>query len=294
MQRASALVSFLFIFARGVTLGQAPAKLEFEVASVRGGRALYGKDTPTRLPLAGTITGGPGTSDPERITYTRVVMMTILRNAFELNMDQFSGPSWFSDNDPYSESRYDIAAKLPPGTTKEQLQIMLQNLLKERLGLKFHYEKKDFDVYALVVAKNGPKLKPAQEAGARPTEVEPGGIKTFETPSAQDYDGFPQLPAGVPAIKGVGKDESMKMTARMQTMESLAKHVGVLFQNPRIVDKTGLTGKYDFRLEFSNQMAPQAALPIALEQQLGLRLEKSKAALDVLVIDHIDKLPTEN
>jgi uncharacterized protein (TIGR03435 family) len=110
-----------------------------------------------------------------------------------------------------------------------------------------------------------------------------------------DYDGFPQLPPGIPKLTGVGRDGLTKVTARMQTMEKLASWVGFSIRNNRIVDKTGLTGQYDFKLEFSNQFDEvPATLASALEQQLGLRLEKSKGPLDVVVIDHIDKLPTPN
>jgi uncharacterized protein (TIGR03435 family) len=140
----------------------APAGLQFEVASVRAVGPFLGpglgdlgilKGTP--LPAAGWISGGPGTSDPERISYTRVEMMTILRNAFpSLDRDQFSGPGWlFELDNPEKDERYDIAAKVPPGTTKDQAIIMLQNLLKARFALAFHYKKRDFDVFALVVAK---------------------------------------------------------------------------------------------------------------------------------------------
>ncbi len=208
----------------------------------------------------------------------------------------------FEPDNPEKTERYDIAAKVPPGTTKEQASIMMQNLLKARLGLAFHYEKRDFEVLALVVAKNGSKLKSAAAATAPAPVDEPGGIKA---PPALDDEGFPQLPPGRKGLSGRGQDGRTRMTARMQTVADIANWVGFQMRNNHIVDKTGLTGKYDFRIEFSNGGPRVTSSPdtpsdpiedfaAALERQLGLKLEKSKAPLEVLVIDHIEKIPTEN
>jgi uncharacterized protein (TIGR03435 family) len=303
-------LSVVFFLATQLTQGQTPVGLQFEVASVRAAGPLMGpgiaslvpKGTP--IPAAGWMAGGPGTPDPERIAYTRVLMMSILTQAFVgLDRDQFSGPSWlFEPDNPETTERYDIAAKVPPGTTKEQASIMMQNLLKARFGLAFHYEKRDFDVYALVVAKNGPKLKVASEGSAPAPVDDIGGIKSLPT---LDSDGFPQLPPGRAGFSGRGQDGRMRTTARMQTATDIAKWAGFLLRNNHIVDKTGLTGKYDFKIEYTNgglratspadgPSDPIDDFPTALERQVGLRLEKSKAPLDVLVIDHINKIPTEN
>jgi uncharacterized protein (TIGR03435 family) len=227
-------------------------------------------------------------------------MITIFKNAFGLDTDQFSGPSWIFEQDPLKTERYDIAANVPAGTTKEQAVVMLQNLLKERLGLKFHYEKRDFDVLALLVAKNGPKFKPSPKVASAPSAAEGDGIKS--APPLDD-DGFPKLPPGRPGITGVAPDGHMRMTLRMQPMEVIVAIVGGNMGVRHVVDKTGLTGRYDLKLEFAQPRYrssvegasdPLEDFPTALERQLGLRVEKSKLPLDVLVIDHIDKLPSDN
>jgi uncharacterized protein (TIGR03435 family) len=184
---------------------------------------------------------------------------------------------------------------------------MMQNLLKERFKLAFHREKKDFDVYQLTVAKGGPKLKDAAKADA-PFVLDKDGYRQL------DKDGFRKLPAGYSAMVGVGTGGIMRTTARMMTTAEFLYNLGFALASGRtshVVDKTGLTGKYDFRLQYSMAALPAFAgqpgvgpgdapsdpapdLFAALEKQLGLKLVKTKAPLDLLVIDHIERVPAGN
>lgn len=282
--------------------------LSFEVASIRVADA-----KPPRTPMlaAGEIAGGPGTADPTRMAYTWVLVRRLLTDAFNLPLDQISGSDWVMGQD----ARFDIVATVPAGATKEQANAMLLNLLKERFHLTFHAEKKDFDMYTLVVARGGPKLKDAAPAdGPLPGPPQPG---TRAPRPVLDRDGFPTLPAGRTNFQGVGNNGVMRMTFRMSTPQSLLSTLQFMLGNSRTTDKTGLTGKYDFTLEYSQAGLPGpggrggglAAAPpgadadvsdpapdlfSAVEKQLGLKLEKSKTQLDVIVIDHMDKTPTEN
>ena len=288
-----------------VAVSQAQSPLRFEVGSVRPAGS-----TPPYTPIqaAGEITGGPGTGDPTRMTFTWVVMRRLLMTAFALPLDQISGSDWVMGPD----ARFDISANVPPGATKEQANEMLLNLLKERFHLTYHSEKKGFDAYSLVVAKGGPKLKETAPAdGPLPDAPQPG---TFATAASLDREGFPQLPAGRSDIQGRGENGVMRQAFRMATLQQLANNLQFTLKGSRIVDKTGLTGPYDFHLEYSNaglrgplgrilaapspgdadQPAAAPDLFTALEKQLGLKLEKSKTQLDVIVIDHMDKTPTEN
>lgn len=97
----------------------------------------------------------------------------------------------------------------------------------------------------------------------------------------------------------------MKVTAQMQSAADIAKWVGFNLRSTHIVDKTGLTGKYNFKLEYATPgptvstspeipSDPVGAMPTALEQQLGLKIEKFNAPLDVIVIDHVNTAPTGN
>jgi len=122
----------------------------FEVASV--------KQSPPVPPAGGVYfgppRGGPGTPDPEQITWTYALMKTVLMTAYDVKNYQINGPAWLDSE------RYDIAVKIAPGATKEQVGVMWQNLLAERFGLKVHHESKEFQVSELVVGKDGAKLKP--------------------------------------------------------------------------------------------------------------------------------------
>jgi uncharacterized protein (TIGR03435 family) len=151
-----------FLFAANAGYGQsAQPELAFEVASVRPSTQKVNLPPIfASLPGAGAnVHGGPGTDDPERIVYSGVPLTMILVRAFGMGAREISGPEWLETQ------KYDIEAKILPGTTPEQFQTMLQNLLKERFGLVVHRETKDAaDVaYDLVLAKGGPKLKTTAE-----------------------------------------------------------------------------------------------------------------------------------
>ena len=115
-------------------LGQAPERLTFEVASVK-------RSAP--VPASGGVffgppRGGPGTSDPEQITWTYATLKGLLMRAYDVKAYQVSGPAWLDTE------RYDVAAKVPVGVTKEQVERMWQNLLEERFGMTLHRELKEF------------------------------------------------------------------------------------------------------------------------------------------------------
>ena len=169
----------------------------FEVASIK-----------TAAPTASAgmfrvmMRGGPGSADPGQLTYSNVTLKNVLMNAYGVKGYQISGPSWLDSE------RYDIAAKIPKGATKEQFMLMLQNLLAERFKLTLHREKKDLPMYALVVGKSGPKMKesvdgavPADGAGPPPPPPPPGGPLGIAGGGriAMGSDGFPKLPPGAGA-----------------------------------------------------------------------------------------------
>jgi len=279
----------------------AQTPLNFEVASVR---AADSKPPYTPIPAAGVTKGGPGTEDPGRISYTWVLVRRLLMDAFGLPLDQISGSDWVMGQD----ARFDIAATVPQGATKDQLKEMLLNLLKDRFHVTYHADKKDFDVYTLVLAKGGSKLKDAAPAdGALPPPPVPG---TRAVAAPRDRDGFPILPAGRSNAQGHTEKGVSRLTFRMSTPATLLGFLGLSLGSARTVDQTGLTGKYDFQIEFSQLGLPgiggRGGLAVddisdpapdlfaALEKQLGLKLEKSKTKLDIVVIDHMDRQPTEN
>lgn len=234
--------------------------------------------------------GGPGTSDPERIDWTGVTQQTILELAYEVNRYQVSGPSWLRD------AHYDIQATLPSQTTKEQFRVMLQNLLKDRFNLVLHHESREMQVYDLVLAPGGPKFK--ESVVARDPAIA-GALGT-------DENGHPNLPPGSHGMAGKMVDGELFAAVRTSSMVDFADDLQQGLQIP-VFDKTGLTGVYDFTLDYAREVMfpnlPRASNPDppkgptlfkALEDQLGLKLVSKKEPLDVLVIDKTDRKPTDN
>jgi uncharacterized protein (TIGR03435 family) len=330
----------LIFAATGASLAQTPdLSLTFEVATVK----------PAALPTATEgkrmfrmgAQGGPGTSDPGQISYSFMPLRALLTQAFGVRNYQVQGPAWLDSE------RFDIVAKVPAGATKDDVKIMLQNLLKERFQLAFHRENKEQSVYALLVAKNGPKMTvsedqsdpstaPAAAAGPPPVQLpDPGRLKVGK-------DGMPELPPGVrrPGIVMMGMMSPggmrMKLNGSRQTLAQLADSLSNQVDRP-VVDMTGLAQRYDFTLDFapdpSVMMAKMGPMPggmppppmlaggggaglagpagdggpviappstdaatlfAAIQDQLGLKLESRKAPADLLVIDHLEKTPSEN
>jgi uncharacterized protein (TIGR03435 family) len=206
---------------------------------------------------------------------------------------------------PPERYMFDVEAKAPAATDRRLFLAMLQNLLAERFGLVVHWTQKEFPSYDLVVAKGGPKL---QEAERRPADAPPlDSTQPLQWPEG----GWPVLPPGVPSIGLYGRrgTQMVYLAARMKTVADLLRTLQQLMDRP-LTDKTGLTGTYDFTLNFlppgnaayppppseSPDAASEPAPDIfaALERQLGLKLVPGKALEKLLVVDKFNLDPTEN
>jgi uncharacterized protein (TIGR03435 family) len=292
----------------------APSRVAFDAASIK---VLPRSYVPTRGDTMRR--GGPGTSDPGRITWKMQTLGQLLATAWGVEEERVVGPSWLGGIFNGGEW-YELTATLPPDTSREALQLMLQNLLVERFAAKLHHEARVYPGYTLVVAKDGPKLKPAADpqdapAGWGPREVEFG------------TDGFPVIPPGhgrLVAMRRGGVFGTFQGFSIPEFIPQLSNWVRQASGHPRdyIEDKSGLQGKFDFKLKFyvgdpavAVNVGPQARAATssasdeapsgepsasdsifkALEKQLGLQLVKSAKgfALDTIVIDHIEKTPIE-
>lgn len=168
--------------------------------------------------------------------------MTLLLNAFGVRPDQVSGPSWLFEPNTLTPNRYDIVANVPPGTTGEQANEMLRNLLVDRFHLVFHTVRKDFEGYALTVAKGGPKLTAAAPPdGPLPTR-QPGVRQEV------DKDGFPVFPPGYPNIVGITREGVYRLSGRTVTTGDLLGVLRSFLDTNRLEDKTGLTGQIRFKV----------------------------------------------
>lgn len=175
---------------------------------------------------------------------------------------------------------YDIEAKVEASPSDEEIRLMFQSLLEDRFKLKFHHETKEMEVYKLVVAKNGPKLKPATNEDYK-TTIEGKSITTRKGT------------VGISLWK-----EGAHLIGKNVTMAQLAYSLTGQLDGP-VVDATGIEGTFDFDVLFAPTNWPPDSefnppfLPAALKTDLGLAIEKGKAQVDVLVIDHLEK-PTPN
>jgi uncharacterized protein (TIGR03435 family) len=187
------------------------------------------------------------------------------------------GPAWI-DSD-----LYDILAKTPGEVrpSRDEQMSMLRKLLADRFNLIFHREPKEFSIYALSVAKGGPKLK-----------------ESTVSPDAS--------PEGPPPLVFALSPGGARLPGRNATMPELASVMQRSALDRPVVDKTGLSGRYDFDLEWTpdetqfggnvatgNPDLPKPDLFAALQQQLGLRLEATKGPIQALVIDRVER-PSEN
>jgi uncharacterized protein (TIGR03435 family) len=282
----------LLVLAWALGSAQAADDLTFEVASVKVSPPVLSNE---RV-YFGPPRGGPGTPDPTQITWSYATLRNLLMTAYDVKAYQLSGPEWLATQ------RYDIIAKVPAGTTKEQVMIMWQNLLTQRFGVALHRESREFNVEEMVIAKSGSKLKDTAEDLLVPSLPGPPELK----------DGTLVSP-GLVTMMYPGAVRKARSIARAQPMTKLTEMLGNYLDRP-VVDKTGLTGRYDFTLDYTlsglppspGQAAPAPGTPAdgasdpgpdliaAVQQQLGLRLVRSRATLAVLVIDKAEKIPVAN
>jgi uncharacterized protein (TIGR03435 family) len=197
---------------------------------------------------------------------SEVTLLDLVVSAYGVTAPRVIGPSWL-DGD-----RFDVAAKAPEGASLADLRAMAQTMLKERFHLQAHVETREMPVYDLVVAKGGVKM-------AKP----PG-------PVPQDTG------KAYPGVTNIATSRGTGTTA--QIADILSRRAG----RP-VIDKTSLDGKYDFALTWMPNLPTagdaQAELGPpdlfrAIQEQLGLKLQPSTAQLTVVVVDHMDRMSTEN
>jgi len=281
----------------------AGAKLEFDVASVREDKGPF---TPPSFALS---------PDDAYIANTDSLTADFPLSAYI----EFAYGLWPTPEEHHAlfdplpkwvtTDRYRIEAKADHPVTKAQMRLMMQALLADRFGLKLHFEDKELSVVAMTLAKPGvlgPRLRPsAGDACA----VAPGAPRPKGNPQTMSADEIPWTCN----YSLMPRPEKMALGgARHTTMQLVAEFLGSLGGNfglvtKPIVDQTGLTGRYDFTIEFAMPQRPNAEpgagaepsapagpdLLQAAQEQLGLRFKPGKAVLSVPVIDRVER-PSEN
>ena len=200
-------------------------------------------------------------ASPGHFIMRNVPLRFCLEWAYDLKDYEISGPDWIKN-----DNRYDIIANAP-GASENQMRLMLQTLLIDRFQMKVHRETKNLDVYALLPGKGSPKVKVA-------------------TPDEQTSLG---------AAPGSGAMFTKQPISRLTFM--LTRRM-----DRPVIDLTGLKGLYDFTLDLSglgfNGNPPQdtsaPSIFTTVQENLGLRLEAQKAPIQMLIVDHAEKVPTAN
>jgi uncharacterized protein (TIGR03435 family) len=263
MKLSAAILLTLLAFASALPAQQQ----QFEVATMKLSPAVP-PGTPLPINL-GAIRNGVA-------TLTNTTLSECMQFAYGLvSSSQIVGPDWINDRDV----RFDIVGKMPADTPRDQVLMMVQNLLSDRLQLKLHHEQRDLSFLALVVGKNGVKAARSQERDGAIVPAQVAGRILH-----------PRMP--------------------MSTLATLLSR----FERQLILDKTGLEGPFSVDLKWMpdflrerilqggdppviNGQTFDVTLPsiyTALPEQLGLRLESQKGPVDVLVIDHAEKVPVDN
>jgi uncharacterized protein (TIGR03435 family) len=232
------------------------------------------------------MTGGPGTSDPTFIRYANVPLKRVLMAAYDMKSWQIAGPDWLNT------LRFDISARIPDGATKEQAQAMMRNLLTERFQMSMRRTTKDLPIYALVIDKNGAKLKVSGDTAGDSNAII--GVQKNE-----GKDGFPVLAPGGQGIVVETRNGAARVSGFHSDLSKLADFLSNQLGRP-VFDRTGIAGQFDFTVYYRPENAPAddtnpyPGIFDALWEQLGLKLDARTGPVEMLAIDHIERVPTGN
>jgi len=303
---------------------QTPPSPHFEVSSIKPAVPLQTQITQIAQAGAGGNIGNlrimQQVITDARIDLNTLSLADLIAMAYRIKPYQLIGPDWIKSE------RYDVQATLPQGATKEQVPEMMQALLAERFKVKLHHEQKPQPVYALVVAKDGPKLQRAADASAPPPpdpNAQTLSLAGQDIKISSDNRGGQVVSANGQNIRmQASPDGTIRMEFDKVTMVQFAEQIGQFLDKP-VIDQTGLTGAYQVPLELSQEdllamaMSKAAAAGISLPrlpggtpgqaatpssnssifntvQKLGLKLDARNLPLDTIIIDSAEKTPTEN
>jgi uncharacterized protein (TIGR03435 family) len=193
-----------------------------------------------------------------RLIVYNMSLRSFIGGAYHVPNEYIFGPNWLDS------VRLDLSAKTDAGTSEDDWRLMMRTLLEEKLQLKVHFEKKVLAVYALKIAKNGPKFsesKPDQD----------------RTPGCAKYHPLECYDMTAPAL-----------------LNALYNAASSQFDLP-VREMTGLKGRYDFRLSLEPDASGQrVSIFDAVEEQLGLKLERMKQSIDAIIVDHVERAPADN
>lgn len=246
----------LFTFVLFACVLGAQSASEFEVASIKPSQTPQGRGLFSSREDIKT--------EPSRLSLQNVTLNTAIRWAYKLGVYEISGPN------SISEQRWDIVATAPSAVSEDQLRSMLQKLLADRFKVAVHRETRDVSGYALVMGKKTPKV----------TEAAPGV-------------------GGEGSMTGAG----LIFEGHRMPLSRLADIVASALKTP-VRDMTGLNGNYDFKLDLRSYLTNRqpgdgpidltTIAIVAIDEQLGLKLEARKLPVEMLIVDRAEKTSVEN
>ncbi len=325
----------LAIFAAAAAFGQ--TKPAFEVATIKPSAPMDPAKIAAALQAGGKMPVGANIENL-RAEYLYLDLKSLMTYAYGVKPYQITGPDWMST------TRFDIVAKMPEGSKKDDAPKMLQALLEERFKLAAHRASAEHPVLALVVGKGGPKLKASAEkpvaidesAPLKPGELKMEGSQGPVRVRVDMATGSSVIDMGLQGKMSYRLEPATRtfhIDFSMTTMTGFADMITQLFAQiggtggRQVVDMTGIQGNYDASIQLSladligiaraagadipagapgGAGGPGNAAPVASDpggggssltdalQSMGLKLESRKATVDQLIVDHIEKTPTEN
>lgn len=288
----SIFVSLAVVFALVLDQTAPDGALSFEAASVKP------SEMSVNRMYRATCQGGPGSRFRDQFICTDATVAIMAMAALDIQPYQLPGAK--VDGGP----RFEVRAIIPKGASREQVRTLFQELLKERFHIAYHFEKREMPVLELVKIGNGAKLRPSP-TNAPPPEASgaDGGAKKASVGPALSFGSYSLGTSVTGAICFEGNGVSLSELVSFLTRRLERK----------VTDSTGLMGNLEYSLCFKDDLAGgTGAAPVidtrvlagyeadapdlatALKEQLGLKLLVGKTLLDVLIIDHIDKVPTPN
>jgi uncharacterized protein (TIGR03435 family) len=286
---------------RGSAQSQTPASLpSFEVASVKESTAFGGQAAEERDKGWGDITG--------RVNLRYITLRYVLMHAYNLQSHQLLGPFWLDT------LHFDIFATVPAGMPKEKIPLMFQSMLDDRFGLRFHKEMRPSSVYALEIAEGGSKLEKALPEDSQGSEWELGPPKLT---GSGEHKAITGTTAGLYGKMKITISPAWHLEFAGVTMDGLGRYLSNGIMDRPVVNLTGLSGSYRMILDIAFEDTPsqrdrvraddgdaQQPVPRASEppgasireslRKAGLRLVSRKIPIETLVVDHIERTPTEN
>jgi uncharacterized protein (TIGR03435 family) len=254
MSRLS-LVAVCALFPLAAFAPAQSGRASFEVASAKPSQHQVGPDYNNQITYsAGEFTG------------RNVTLQRLVAEAYHCQRNQVIGPPWLERNE------YDIVARLPEGATPDQIPLMLRGFLSDRFHLKAHNENRPMRVYQITVAPGGPRIHPVQ-----PGDPTPAGSGLHFHGDMREFADLLAVQISMPA--------------------PTSADVPVIAGPPTpVLDKTGLEGIYDFSVDLRLEIGTDGFTfwKRVLDDQLGLKIESTKADIPVVVVDDAEKIPSAN